>query len=90
MDITKIFELSETKEESPAVVRERAGSAMNFYNFCFKKQLQKMIFNQFNNIGKPDLSYDFIKGTLNGLGLVEDWFKLQEGIAKTPEEKEED
>lgn len=48
-----------------------------------------MIFNQFNNIGKTDLSYDFIKGTLNGLGLVEDWFKLQEGIAKTPEEEEE-
>lgn len=88
MDIQKVFELSENKELSKETIEERAANAMNFWNNQFKEQLQKMIFTQYENIGKTELSFDFIKGTLNGLGLIEDWFVGQITIAKNNNDDE--
>ena len=79
MNITQIFELSVPKELDQATVEERASNAMNFWNNQFKEQLQKMIFEQYQMIGRTNLSFDFIKGTLNGLCLINDWFNLQVG-----------
>ena len=85
MQLSELFSLQPEKDQSEATIRELAGTATNFYNNQFEKVLQKMIFTQYENIGRNDLPFDYIKGTLNGLQLVYDWFQLKKGIVNNKE-----
>jgi len=88
MELKQLFNLKDEPQKTEAVVEEQAGIATNFYNNQFEKELQKMIFNVYENIGRNDLSFDYIKGTLNGLQLIYDWFELKKGITKNLNNKE--
>lgn len=85
MDIKQIFELTIQKELNDTILKERAANATNFYNNQFKTQLQKMIFQQLDSIISRKGDEDFIRGTLNGFQLIDDWFQLQIGIIKNKE-----
>jgi hypothetical protein len=89
MDLHQVFNLKDEPQKSEATVQEQAGIATNFYNNQFEKELQKMIFNVYESIGRNNLSFEYIKGTLNGLQLVVDYFQLKKGITKNINNKEE-
>lgn len=89
MDINQIFEfeLNNQKELDDAILQERAGGAVNFYNNQFKTQLQKMIFQQLDSFVNRKGDEEFIRGTLNGFQLIDDWFQLQMGIIKNKDKE---
>ena len=78
--------LSEKEKESIAKL------AHDFYKDNFDKVLKLMIFEQLEFLGKvaeTQGQFLFGRGTINGLSLIDEWFKKQSGIANPDQEEEE-
>ena len=70
----------------------RAGDAEIFYKNHFKKILDLLIYRQQINIidtAKTIEQLLFVRGTLNGFYLIEEWFGEQVGLSVSRFDKEE-
>lgn len=73
-------------------IKSKAEMADNFYRNNFEKVLKLMLFRQLEFLGKQAETQGqilFGRGTINGLSLIDEWFKEQSGIIH-PDEKEDE
>lgn len=85
IDLKDIFEI-EKKRLSDGELKERAANAYGFYKSYFEDVIKLLIQEQLEFIGEKAMPDNllFIRGTLNGLYIIQDWFKEQDRIAKSP------
>jgi len=79
IDMSDILELLNEKASNNEV-REIAGTAEIFYRTIFEKRLKLLIQKQLEFMGKEasnEYQLHFARGTINGLMLIDEWFKDQ-------------
>jgi len=87
IDTDKIGKLEDLSQEE---LEELASEAKVFYRNFFKPVLQELQQEQLEFLGEQVNSMEqlmFVRGTLNGLMLIEEWFQQQEGVVKDKIEK---
>ena len=91
MDIDEVLELEEEKIDG-AELSARASSAAVFYNTYFRKVLKLFVFEQMKWGNTQAITPEQMlinKGSINGLYIIEEWFKKQlskEAEKRQPEE----
>lgn len=91
MDIDEVLELEEEKISDTELLA-RASDAMIFYNHYFKKVLKLLVFEQMkwgNTQARTPDEMLINKGSINGLYIVEEWFKEQLSKEASKRQQEE-
>ena len=91
MDIDEVLELEEEKIDG-AELSARASSSAVFYNTYFKKVLKLLVYEQMKWGNTQATTPDEMlinKGSINGMYVVDEWFKKQLSIEAGKRQPEE-